>query len=98
MGVRRDFFESLHDAWELFRVIVDQRKQRGLNPTLAMLRECATEVDQESATDPVTRKRIHNMLQFVERTSDWYESMQQVSSATLTRLMKLGVGITKYVK
>ena len=98
LGDRRDYFESLHDVWELFRVIVDQRKQRELNPTLAMLRECATEVDQESATDPVTRKRIHNMLQFVERTSDWYESMQQVSSATLTRLMKLGAGITKYVK
>ncbi len=98
LGDRRDYFESLHDVWELFRVIIDQRKQRELNPTLAMLRECAAEVDQEKNTDPVTRQRIHNMLQFVERTSDWYESMQKVSSATLTRLMKLGAGITKFVK
>ena len=34
LGDRRDYFESLHDVWELFRVIIDQRKQRELNPTL----------------------------------------------------------------
>ncbi len=98
LGDRRDYFESLHDCWELFRVIIDQRKQRELNPTLAMLRECAANVDNETATDPVTKERIHNMLQFVERTSNWYESIHEVSSSTLTKLMKLGAGITKYVK
>ncbi|MGB5246812.1 MAG: MarR family transcriptional regulator [Woeseia sp.] len=98
LGDRRDYFESLHDVWELFRVIIDQRKQRELNPTLAMLRECATNVDEENDTDPVTKERIRNMLQFVERTSDWYEAMHKVSSSTLTKLMKLGAGITKYVK
>lgn len=98
LGDRRDYFESLHDVWELFRVIIDQRKQRELNPTLAMLRECAADVDDESQTDPVTKERIHNMLQFVERTSSWYEAIHKVSSATLTKLMKLGAGITKYVK
>ena len=38
LGDRRDYFESEHDVWELFRVILEQRKQRELNPTLAMLR------------------------------------------------------------
>lgn len=98
LGDRRDYFESLHDVWELFRVIIDQRKQRELNPTLAMLRECAANVDEENDTDPLTKERIRNMLQFVERTSDWYEAMHKVSSSTLTKLMKLGAGITKYVK
>ena len=98
LGDRRDYFVSLHDVWELFRVIVHQRKQRELNPTLAMLRECASDVDGEDGTDPVTKERIRNMLQFVERTSDWYEKMQEVPSTTLTKLMKLGAGITKYVR
>lgn len=39
-GDRRDYFESIYDIWELFRVIVEQRKQRELNPTLSMLRRC----------------------------------------------------------
>jgi hypothetical protein len=36
LGDRRDYFESLHDVWELFRVIIEQRKQRELNPTLTI--------------------------------------------------------------
>ena len=97
LGDRRDYFESLHDVWELFRVIIDQRKQRELNPTLAMLRECATEIEAEADTDPVTKSRVRNMLEFVERTSDWYEKIQDVPSSTLTKLMRLGRGITKFV-
>ena len=98
LGDRRDYFESITDVWELFRVIIEQRKQRELNPTLTMLRSCAKEVDEEKDTDPVTRERIHSMLDFVEHTSSWYEAMRDIPSSTLTRLMKLGAGITSLIK
>ncbi|HSM30059.1 MAG TPA: ArsR family transcriptional regulator, partial [Woeseiaceae bacterium] len=98
LGDRRDYFESIHDVWELFRVIIEQRKQRELNPTLSMLRSCAAEVETESDTDPVTRERIRNMLEFVESTSDWYEQIRDIPTSTLTKLMKLGKGITGLVK
>lgn len=98
LGDRRDYFESLHDVWELFRVIIEQRKQRELNPTLTMLRSCATEVDGEADTDPVTKQRIRNMLEFVESTSAWYEEISDVPTDTLTKLMKLGKRITRLVK
>ena len=98
LGDRRDYFESLHDVWELFRVIIEQRKQRELNPTLSMLRSAAEEVDQEADTHPVTKERIRNMLNFVETTSDWYEQIRDIPTSTLTKLMKLGKGITKLAK
>ena len=98
LGDRRDYFESIHDVWELFRVIIEQRKQRELNPTLAMLRSCAADVDAESETDPVTRERIHNMLNFIESTSTWYEQIREIPTATLTKLMALGTRITKLVR
>ena len=98
LGDRRDYFESLHDCWELFRVIIEQRKQRELNPTLAMLRGCAAEIDAEKETDPVTKERVHNMLQFVETTSTWYEEINDIPTATLTKLMALGKKITKLVR
>ena len=81
--------------WELFRVILEQRKQRELNPTLSMLRNVAFEVEDESDTDPVTKERIQNMLAFVENTSDWYEKIVEVPTPTLRKLMKLGTDITK---
>ncbi len=98
LGDRRDYFESLHDVWELFRAIIEQRKQRELNPTLAMLKDCAADVDAEKETDPITKERIKNMLQFVESTSNWYEQINEIPSSTLTKLMALGTKITKLVK
>ncbi len=98
LGDRRDYFESIHDVWELFRVIIEQRKQRELNPTLAMLRDCAADIDRERDTDPVTRERVHNMLDFVESTSSWYEQISDVPTPTLTKLMAMGRKITKLIK
>jgi hypothetical protein len=63
-----------------------------------MLRECAAEVERESGTDPVTKTRIRNMLDFVELTSNWYEEIRDIPTSTLTKLMKLGTGITKLVR
>ena len=97
LGDRRDYFESVSDVWDLFRVIIDQRKQRELNPTLTMLRSVADEVDREADTDPVTKERIRNMLDFVETTSDWYEQIHEIPTSTLKKLMKLGRGITRLV-
>ena len=98
LGDRRDYFESLHDVWELFRVIMEQRKQRELNPTLSMLKDCAADVAKETDTDPVTKQRIQDMLEFVQTTSNWYEEIKDIPTSTLTKLMKLGRRITKLVK
>ena len=98
LGDRRDYFESLHDVWDLFRVIIEQRKQRELNPTLSMLRQCAAEIETEKVTDDATKERVRNMLQFVETTSEWYEKIRDIPTPTLQKLMKLGAGIAKFIK
>ncbi len=97
LGDRRDYFESPHDVWELFRIIIEQRKQRELNPTLSMLRSCAAEVEAETSTDDITKERIKNMLAFVESVSEWYDKIREVPTTTLQKLMKLGAGIAKLV-
>ena len=97
LGDRRDYFESIDDVWELFRVIIEQRKQRELNPTLTMLRQCASEVEQESQTDGITKERIRNMLEFIDSTNTWYEKIRSIPTSTLQKLMKLGTTITKLV-
>lgn len=98
LGDRRDYFESLHDVWDLFRVIIEQRKQRELNPTLTMLRQCAAEIEAESGTDDTTKERVKNMLQFVETTSEWYEKIREMPTPTLQKVMKMGAGIAKFIK
>lgn len=98
LGDRRDYFESVSDVWELFRIILEQRKQRELNPTLTMLRACAEEVESEADTDPLTKERIRNMLGFIESTTAWYDKIREVPTSTLQKLMKLGGSIARVVK
>src|SRR5512139_1246980 len=43
LGDSRDHFESLKDVWEMFRVVLDERKKREIDPTERMLRECIAE-------------------------------------------------------
>jgi DNA-binding transcriptional regulator GbsR (MarR family) len=63
-----------------------------------MLKQCAIEVQAEKDTNDITKERIHNMLDFVSTTSNWYEQIQAVPTSTLQKLMKLGSGITKFLK
>jgi len=96
-GDRNDYFESIHDVWELFRVIIEQRKQKELSPTLKMLKECSIAIEEEDRAHQVTRDRIHNMYSFVTSINNWYEKIKSISNATLQKIMSLGNAITKLV-
>src|SRR5438309_7874857 len=43
LGDKRDHFESMKDVWEMFRVVLDERKRREIDPTVAMLEECLSD-------------------------------------------------------
>src|SRR2546428_6516306 len=51
MGDRRDHFESMKDGWEMFRVILDERKKRETDPTLHLLRQVTTPAPHQSAAE-----------------------------------------------
>src|SRR5436853_295070 len=36
LGDRRDHFQSMKDVWEMFRIILDERKKRETDPTLVI--------------------------------------------------------------
>src|ERR1700679_1258430 len=55
LGDKRDHFESMKDVWEMFRVVLDERKRREIDPTLLMLRECIAEADVQKEKDAYTR-------------------------------------------
>ncbi len=90
LGDRRDHFESLKDVWEMFRIIVDERKKREADPTLVMLREAVAETKKPGAADAYTRERLTDMLQFFELTTNWCEQMRKLSTAAVIRMVKMG--------
>ncbi len=92
LGDRRDHFETIKDPWILFRIILEERKRREIDPTITTLRDClegATEEDSEA------RERIAEMLEFFELTSAWYRAVGRLPDKALVRFVKLGDRVPK---
>src|SRR5215470_9290523 len=47
-GDRRDYYESLDDVWEMFTLVLAQRKRREIDPILSTLRRCRDELSSNS--------------------------------------------------
>jgi DNA-binding transcriptional regulator GbsR (MarR family) len=95
LGDRRDHFESLVDVWEMFRVIMDERKKRELDPTLTVLRECVAEAKRLKKTDPTAVKRLNELLGFVETMTTFYGQVRSLPVPAMVKFAKMGKKIPK---
>jgi len=90
LGDKRDHFESIKDVWELFRVVLDERKKREIDPTLAILRECIDEAAKDKATGEYAETKMRELTGFFETTTAWYEQIRKWPTSALTKFVKLG--------
>lgn len=90
MGDRRDHFEAETDLWEMVTRIAQGRKSREIDPAAAALRACVAEANGDPRMSATARKRLNEMLDFVETTSRWYEQMMAVPRAKIELLMRMG--------
>ena len=95
MGDKRDHFESMKDVWEMFRLVLDERKKREIDPTLHMLRECIAEAGKDKETDEYTTKRLRDLADFFETTTAWYGQIRSWPASALAKFVKLGDKIRK---
>ncbi len=97
LGDRRDHFTTLKDAQETFNIIIEERKKREIDPTLAMLKELSLELDADKNADKDVKERINNMLSFIEMMTSWYDKMKKLPNSTLVHLVKAGTTIVKLI-
>ncbi|HEV3220408.1 MAG TPA: MarR family transcriptional regulator [Candidatus Acidoferrales bacterium] len=86
LGDRRDHFVTLTDVWEMFRIILEERKRREIDPTVRMLGECLEEVKKESSTDTYTRERIEAMIEFMSTMTMIYDKAKLMPRGALKAL------------
>jgi DNA-binding transcriptional regulator GbsR (MarR family) len=98
LGDKRDHFESMKDVWEMFRIVLDERKRREIDPTLLMLRECIAEADTQKDKDGYTRERLQALCDFFEATTAWYTQIRKWPASALARFVKLGDKALKILK
>ena len=92
VGDRRDHYETAKDPWELLRIIVRERKAREFDPTVELLRGCVNDPGF-AQLDAAAQKRLGETLALMEALSKWTGEMLNLETATLSRLMKLGVKV-----
>lgn len=97
IGDRRDYFRTSADVWTLFLTILDQRVEREILPTMAMLQRLAGEARAERPAQPVVAARISAMQLFLEELHGWYTQIKKLPPASLHSLISLGSGITRFL-
>jgi DNA-binding transcriptional regulator GbsR (MarR family) len=97
MGDRRDHFVALQDVWEIFRVLVDERKRREIDPTVAVLRECAVEGPKDAALEQASLHRMAELLSFLEMLGTTYDDYKHLPPATLQRFLKMGGKVARFL-
>jgi len=97
LGDKRDHFESMKDVWEMFRVVLDERKKREIDPTLAMLRTCIAEAEKDKETDDYTEQKLRELADFFDITTAWYDQIRQWPTGALTKFVKAGDKVQKWL-
>ena len=95
LGDRRDYFAAETDLWTMVQRIAAGRKARELDPAAAALRECVAQAQGDARVSDEVRRRLEDMLGFVDRLGKWYEQMLTLPRAQVAALMKLGSGIVR---
>ena len=96
-GDRREYFTSLGDVQEIFRVVAAERRRREVAPTLSVLRESLM-VQVKSPGDAFAQERMREMHDLVEMGNNWFDDLQRMSPEAMAQLMKMGSKVQKLLR
>ena len=96
-GDRRDHFEAETDIWQVFLRIAVGRKEREIDPAIAVLKSCVAETGRDPAVSEVASRRLKEMLAFVELMDGWYSQMLTVPNSSLATLIRLGARVFSFL-
>jgi DNA-binding transcriptional regulator GbsR (MarR family) len=87
LGDKRDHFESMRNVWEMFRIVLDERKRREIDPTIAILEECIAEAGRDKTVDKNTEERLRELHRFFQTTTAWYLKVAGLPVSALVRFL-----------
>ncbi|MEL6870010.1 MAG: GbsR/MarR family transcriptional regulator [Pseudomonadota bacterium] len=93
-GDRRDYFTAPEDIWEIFQVLLAERRKREIEPTLSMIRT-ALMTEQADGPDQYAEQRLREMLELIELVTGWFDEVSAMDREMVVKLMRLGGGVQK---
>lgn len=94
VGDRRDYFETPKDVWEIFRILMEEKRKREIDPTLTLLRDTLLE-PPKGDSEAYAQARMNDMLKLIELTTGWFDEVHSLPPETLQRLMRMGTKVQK---
>jgi DNA-binding transcriptional regulator GbsR (MarR family) len=96
LGERREYFESLTDVWDMFRLIAAERKRREMDPVLETIKQCRRMLHKQTIgkaarTQAVqlTCQRLAGMEEFMEVTNKIFQQFIGDARSGLTRVVRV---------
>jgi DNA-binding transcriptional regulator GbsR (MarR family) len=96
-GERREHFEAEADVWEVFLRIAAGRKEREIDPAVAVLKACSADAERDAAVPAVARARLKDMLGFIEMMERFYTQMLAVPKPQIATAVRLGAKVLNFL-
>jgi DNA-binding transcriptional regulator GbsR (MarR family) len=96
LGDRREHYTTIQDVWEMFRTIVEHRKRREIDPTIALIGEWVAATAGEK--DAFARQRFLDLQEFFGSANAIYEQLRALPTPVLRRAGRLGTLLPKAKK
>lgn len=96
-GDRRDHFESMKDIYEMFRVIMNERRRREVDPTLKLIEDCLADGGKPKAGEAHVRERLEAMKDFFELATTFASQLDKLPTSSLVKTAKMGDKVLRMI-
>ena len=88
-GERREYYTTEKDVWKMFRIIARERKRREVDPTIEVLRQSMTELNDisDDSVGKYEREQLRQLLDFFETDIKVYESLDRQTPTSVLKLL-----------
>jgi len=95
-GERREYYTTEKDVWAMFRTIIRERKKREVDPTINILRDSMTELNNMPEEDgQYERQQLQSLLDFFETGVTVYEELEAKNPTSILKLLATALNIKK---
>lgn len=96
-GDRRDHFESMKDVYEMFRVIMNERRRREVDPTLKLIDDCIADGGKPKASEAYVRERLEAMKEFFDLATTFAAQFDKMPTSSLVKTAKMGDKVLRMI-
>ena len=96
-GDRKEYYSLAGDTWDMALRVMEERRKRELDPTLATIGELL-QVTPASSEDRYAQGKMQQVQELLVLLSSWSKDLQSLSPDNLRRLMQLGSGVGKLLE